>query len=627
MPHTVVRLALATALSLTAVHLEPAAQARPWAGEPTYLPAAQVVEFQVQAADPGHLRVELEIAQGYYLYRDQFAASDASGRALALTLPPGTARHDASYGDTRVYEGRQTLTIETPAQPEISLRWQGCAEGGICYPPQTHTLRVPTGSSRTPAHALQPASSPAAATPASMAVAGPPSAAGAAQTQTNGGPMAAQDQSLAARLRQAPLPLSLALFFGMGLLLAFTPCSLPMLPIVSSLVVGRQRSMRRTALLAGTYVLAMALTYALLGVIAGLAGAGLQASLQHPVILSAFAGVFVILALSLFGAFELQLPASLSRRLDGLGRNSQAGKLAGAAVLGVLSAALVGPCMTAPLAGALLFLSQSGSAMVGGAALFALGLGMGLPLILVATLGARVLPRPGPWMDVIRVAFGAVMLAVAISMLARFLDPSSVQALWGAWLLLVAVLLVAREQAGASRGLRRWAPRYLAGICLLCGVSLLVGALAGNSDPLRPLQVFAGTADSTPSSQAGAPLRFEEPADVTALDQAVAQAGKRAQWTLVDVYADWCVSCKVIEREVFGDPRVQARLSGMTLLRPDVTENDARDQALMSRHGIAGPPTLMLIGPDGHERRQLRMVGETSAEDFLARLDAAGVGR
>ncbi|MGO1891657.1 MAG: protein-disulfide reductase DsbD, partial [Luteimonas sp.] len=405
-----------------------------------------------------------------------------------------------------------------------------------------------------------------------------------------------------------------------GLLLSFTPCVLPMIPIVSGMVMGSGAGPRRAVALTAAYVLAMAATYAAVGVAAGLAGANLQAALQSPWLLGSFAALFLVLAASLFGAFELRLPAALANRLDRASRGREGGSIAGAAALGLLSALLVGPCMTAPLAGALLYIGQSGSALTGGVALFALGLGMGLPLMLIAVFGARILPRPGPWMERVRRVFGYVMVAMAIYMLDRFVPGPIGLMLWGAWVLSIAVGLFAWARAQPAEGHGGWPLRFAAVFAGLWSTLMLVGAAAGGDSALRPLERF-GTAVAVEAPLTPDYVAAKSVADV---DARIAEAGARGQWTLIDFYADWCVSCHVIEREVFGDPAVAARLAYMQVLRPDVTANDAVDRELLGHWQVPGPPTLILVGPDGRERRAQRTVGEVDAGGFLARLDAAG---
>ena len=449
------------------------------------------------------------------------------------------------------------------------------------------------------------------------------SAAAPATTGSVGGAAGvAEDQATAQRLAALGPVWGTLLFLGFGLLLAFTPCSLPMIPIISTMVVGSQARPRRAFFLSLSYVLAMAGTYAAVGVTAGLAGANLQATLQSPWLLGAFATLFLVLASSLFGLFELQMPSALINRVGSAGRDRSGGSVTGAAALGLLSALLVGPCMTAPLAGALLYIGQTGSAVYGGMALFALGLGMGLPLLAIAVFGARVLPRPGAWMDRVRVAFGYVMVGMAVMMLTRFLPGTVSLVLWGAWVLSMAIGLIAWGQAVAAKHRLAWTLRSGAVFAGLWSVLMLVGAASGGESALQPLAHLRGESTSTAPAAAG--VAYVQAKSVEDVDAHLAQAASRGQWTLIDFYADWCVSCHVIERNVFGDPVVASRLARMQVVRPDVTRNDATDQALLKHWGVMGPPTLILVSPDGTERRDLRVVGEIDARAFLDHLDKAG---
>jgi thiol:disulfide interchange protein DsbD len=396
-----------------------------------------------------------------------------------------------------------------------------------------------------------------------------------------------------------------------------------MIPILSTVVVGSRATPRRALGLSVAYVLAMAATYAIVGVVAGLAGANVQAALQSPWVLGAFAALFLLLALPLFGVFELRLPTRLINRLNAAGHQQAGGSLAGAAVLGFLSALLVGPCMTAPLAGALLYIGQTGNAAMGGVALFALGIGMGLPLLLIAVFGARVLPRPGPWMERVRVAFGYVMVGMAVLMLSRFLPGTVSLLLWGALGLGVTVGLAGWTHTLTLHKRAGWSTAFGATFVGLWSVMMLAGAASGGDSPWRPLEHLA-LAQAATGTTGPARVDYVPVKNVQQLDARLQQAAARGQWTLIDFYADWCVSCRVNERNVFDQPEVIQRLARLQVLRPDVTQYDADDQALLKQWQVVGPPTLILIGPDGKEARAQRIVGEVSASDFLQVLSAAG---
>lgn len=583
--------------------------------EPEFLDAADVFTLEEPRQEGDEYVVAGRIADQYYVYRHSLKLLDAQQNDVALHLPAGTPKHDEFFGDTEIYMGNAArLRFTANAAGPLTLHWQGCAEAGICYPPQTIQIKVAAGALATGG---REGGSVSAATPASEASKG-----GVDLANMSSAAIVAEDQAAAQRLADLGPVAGTLLFFGFGLLLAFTPCTLPMIPIVSTMVVGSQAKPRRAFALSLSYVLAMAGTYAGVGVAAGLAGANLQAMLQSPWLLGSFAALFLLLASSLFGLFELQLPSALMNRVDSAGRGRSGGSIGGAAALGFLSALLVGPCMTAPLAGALLYIGQTGSAVQGGLALFALGLGMGLPLLVIAVFGARVLPKPGAWMDRVRVAFGYVMVGMAVMMLDRFLPGTVSLVLWGAWILSLAIGLVAWAQAVAVRYRLAWALRSVAVFAGLWSVLMLVGAASGGVSVLQPLAHLGGAAPAVASVVTPNYVSAKTVADV---DARLAQAAVAGQWTLIDFYADWCVSCHVIERNVFGDPGVASRLAAMQVLRPDVTRNDAVDRALLKHWGVMGPPTLIFVGPDGTERRDLRVVGEIDVRGFLERLKAGGV--
>ncbi|WP_339083106.1 protein-disulfide reductase DsbD [Pseudomonas sp. TMP9] len=539
-----------------------------------FLPAEQAFDLSVEPQANGETLLRWDIAPGYYLYQHRLQFSGLSA-GVEPQLPPGLPYSDEFFGDSQIYRNRLELSLPAGASGNIQIGWQGCADAGLCYPPQTQQLDL----SRT-------------------------------GVLSDSGTALAEDQALASGLQSQTLALGLLVFFGLGLLLAFAPCSLPMLPILAGIVVGSGASPRRGLALASTYVVSMALVYAALGVVAALMGANLQGLLQQPWLLASFAALFVLLALPMFGLFELQLPAALRDRLENAGRKQQGGSLFGASMLGLFSGLLVGPCMTAPLAAALLYIAQSGDALHGGLVLFALGLGIGTPLLLLVTLGNRFLPKPGAWMDRVKVVFGFLFLVTALLVIRPLLAESIWLGLWGALLILLAsALLQLAHQVQQHTSLCKAAGALLG----IWGMALLLGAAGGASDPLQPLKVYAGTSvAAAPSEQHF--IGLSEPA---ALERELAAAKAEGQWVLVDYYADWCVSCKVMEKTVFGNAEVKASLQGVRVLRPDVTESNAASRALLSRFQVLGPPTLLWIGPDGEERRSQRITGAVDAEQFL----------
>lgn len=568
----------------------------------------------------GEVVLRWKIAPGYYLYRHRLGFAGEPVDIAAPELPEGTPVSDEYFGDSHVYYHDLEVSIDPGQARRLRLTWQGCAEDGLCYAPQHRTLEL--GASPSSRSALDAISE----TPPLSGQASLPQGAPAIEAPDRTANALGEDQRLAAQLADAHAGWMLAAFFGMGLLLVFTPCVLPMLPILSSLVVGSGASTKRGLLLSLAFVVPMALTYALLGVAAAQAGANLQAMLQTPWVLGAFALLFVVFALAMFGLFELQLPSGVRQRLDRLQSRQQGGTLGGAAIMGVLSALLVGPCMTAPLAGALLYIADTGDTLLGGAALLTLGLGMGTPLLLVGALGARLLPRPGPWMVRVKALFGFVLLGMAIWFLARVVPGPVELGLWGTWLLGVAVALwYASHKATPAVGHPMIKTVGLA--VGIWGAAMLLGAAGGSTTPFRPLAYLQANSNAQIAAEQDFMARFDKVENLASLNRRIEQASQQGQWTLVDVYAEWCVSCKVIEEEVFGNPRVQARLETMQLLRPDVTANDATDRELLDAYGILGPPTLMLFGPDGKERRAQRIVGEITSEAFLERLEQAGQPR
>ncbi|NKQ09998.1 protein-disulfide reductase DsbD [Pseudomonas sp. SST3] len=542
-----------------------------------FLPVDQAFSLHVERSETGSTVLTWDIAPGYYLYQERlrFVGLPAGSEPV---LPPGQPYHDEYFGDSQIYRDSLQVVIQDADVASLELGWQGCADAGLCYPPQTRTVAL-GDAGQGPSETVQ-----------------------------------ADDQALASGLDQQALGWSLLVFFGLGLLLAFAPCSLPMLPILAGIVVGSQAGPRRGMALAASYVISMALVYAALGVVAALLGANLQGWLMQPWLIGSFAGLFVLLSLPMFGFFELQLPAGLRDRLEQAGRKRQGGSLAGASALGVLSGLLVGPCMTAPLAAALLYIAQSGNAVTGGLVLFALGLGIGTPLVLLVTLGNRFLPKPGPWMDRVKVAFGFLFLVAALYVLRPLLADSLWVGLWGALLVIAASGLL---QLSRQLELHQALCRSVAALTGVWGVALVLGAAGGAQDPTRPLGVFTGgVASAIPIEASHGFVGFSEPA---ALDRELAAARAAGQWVLVDYYADWCVSCKVMEKEVFGDARVQASLEDVRVLRPDVTNTNAATRELLDRYQVMGPPTLLLIGPDGVERRSQRITGEVDANQFLSK--------
>lgn len=581
-----------------------------------FLPADEAFSYRVLANSDDTLTVTWDIAPEYYLYRHQFQFEHATQLVTVVDIPDGEIIEDEFFGNTEVYYNQVSVQVDPGNAATLDIAWQGCAEAGLCYPPERATLDLSgydLGSSGTGSNSSSNSSS---------------SSNSYSSTTKPTESTLGEDQTLAAKLADGNAVWVLLVFFGLGLLLVFTPCVLPMVPILTTLIVGSGARGKRGFVLSSAYVLPMAATYAVLGVMAALAGASLQATLQTPWVLGAFSLVFVVLSLAMFGVYELQLPARLRDGLNNASNRQSGGSLGGAAILGVLSALLVGPCMTAPLAGALLYIADSGNVLLGGSALFALGLGMGAPLVLAGSVGAHLLPKPGAWMTNVKVVFGFVILAMAVWFIERVVPDSVVLGLWGAWLIAIAVTLYQlAKQAPESMTPKLMIARIAGFILGLWGVLLVVGAAAGADSIAQPLAFSSGSIAtnnaSTTANSTNFMQRFEDLNDKQELQAKVENAAAQGQWTLVDFYADWCISCKVIEKEVFGNPEVQQALGDFQLLRPDVTANNAADRELMQQFNIIGPPTILLIGPDGQERRGARVVGELSAEAFMQHLNQA----
>ncbi|HHX6751727.1 TPA: protein-disulfide reductase DsbD [Pseudomonas aeruginosa] len=543
-----------------------------------FLPVDQAFRLDLVEADKDNLRLRFVNADGYYLYKHRFAfTSDHPDVSIGTPKwPAAEPKTDEFFGDVEVFYGITDLLlpIDNPRDIPFTLQvsYQGCADLGLCYPPEIRNIQI----GNTPATAAQQ------------------------QVGT-------VDWG------------SLALFFLAGLGLTFTPCVLPMLPILSGVVLRGQFGGLRGLSLSLAYVVPMAACFALLGALMGVFGAGLnlQARLQSPWVLVPFAIFFMVFALAMFGAFEMRMPRFIAERLDHLASRVRGGSLLGAATLGVLSSLLVSPCVTAPLVGALLYISATGDALGGGLKLFFLGLGMGAPLVLFATGGGALLPKSGTWMLGVRKAFGVMLLAVSVWLLERVLPAPVTLALWGLLAVGTALWLGALEFIPKS-GKQRLA--QLLGVALLVyGVSAWLGALQGQSDPLRPL----GRLDAQVLPSTGANAGWQTLDTPAALDAALLSAKDAGQPLLLDWYADWCISCKVIEREVLQAPAVREQLSGYRLVRLDMTRSDAEQRTLLDRYQLFGPPALQLFAPSGEEWQDLRTVGETDAESFVKRLRQA----
>ncbi len=546
-----------------------------------------------EAQGPDRIRLAWEIAPGYYLYRSRLKVAVSGPVQLGqLALPKGESKTDEYFGTQQVYHNELIAMLpvaraasSTTLSVPLRVTYQGCADAGLCYPPITKTLAI----------SLPPGS-------ASAFGASAGSADGAAS-----GFVSEQDR-YASVVRNGSLIAIVAFFYAAGLVLAFTPCVLPMVPIVSGLIVGGGRTVTaaRGFALSLTYVIGMALTYTAAGIAAAAGGQHVQAALEQPWIVTAFAALFVLLALSMFGMFTLQMPAVIQTRIAGLSNRQTAGTFGGVLVMGALSALIVTTCVAPALVGALVVIGQSGDMARGGLALFVMGLGMGTPLVVVGASAGKLLPKAGAWMDLVKRLFGALMLAVAAWMLVRIVPERLDLLVWAVPALVAAVALW--QGASALRG-RVLPVRLAAAAAGLYGLVLIAGAALGGTDPLAPLP------------RLGAPqqtLNFRTIKSVADLQRAVAQAHADDRPVMLDFYADWCVSCKEMEHDTFTNPTVEAELRRAVLLRADVTRNDSDDQALLEHFGIYGPPTIAFYGPNGEERRELRVVGYMKAAEFAS---------
>ena len=572
-----------------------------------FLPPTEAFKVEAVAEGADRVRVDFLVTPGYYLYRHRmsFAVDTAAGPVAATLgaadIPAGEWKEDEFFGRQQVFHESMSVTVPVSRAPGGALELplviglQGCAEAGLCYPPEKRRFKV-----------MLPATT-------GNATAGPPPGAaargvvGGASGGGTGGFVSEQDR-LAGLIRDGGLPAVLATFFGLGLLLAFTPCVLPMVPILSGIIAGQGASAtpRRSFTLSLAYVLGMAFTNTLAGIGAAAAGQQLQAFFQQTWIIVAFALLFVVLAASMFGLFTLQLPSALQTRLAAASNSQRAGTLWGVAAMGALSALIVSACVAPPMFAALAVIAQTGDIARGGSALFAMSLGMGVPLLAVGASAGQLLPRVGAWMEAVKEFFGVLMLGVAAWMLARVLPAHLALFAWAVPALALAWVLWRLRPRGAAG---RWAARGAVALAGLYGIVLLAGAALGGRDPLAPIPQLAREVKT---------LEFRKIKGTAGLDAELAAAAVAGRPVMLDFYADWCVSCKEMERYTFTDAAVQKALAGTVLLKADVTANDEADQALLKRFGIFGPPTIAFWGPDGTERAQFRVVGFMKAAEFAA---------
>ncbi|EKY28293.1 thioredoxin [Brevundimonas diminuta 470-4] len=617
-----------------------------------FLSPDQAFTLKVARETNGDLTFRWTIAPGHYLYRDHtVAAAPGAEDSLSLQLQPGEKKDDPGFGVVDIWRtsGQARLsaaTLERAGSPvSINLTYQGCKEDSICYPPTTRTIAVPALPRAEPAAAAPTLKAPAPESlSASETLSAPepqstPEPEVLAESEAVGATDAAAASSPAPAVRldqnagfvdrladQGGFAWVLLAFFGFGVLLAFTPCVFPMYPILAG-VIGRGvdgRGTRRGLVLSTAYVLGLATAFGLLGVAAAWSGQNLQMALQSVWAVGALSIIFLVLAASMFGGFELQLPSAWTSRLsrdEGTGRRS----VGSAAGLGFASALIVGPCVTAPLAGALLYIAQTGDVGLGAAALFALGLGKGVPLIVFGTAGARFLPKAGAWMDRVKTLFGFIFLGMAWWLASRILPPTVVLALGAMLALAVAAALGLFSGPAASRpaGLAR-----AAGLAVAAwGVMLLIGLGMGAADPWRPLAPLASRSAPGVAGSGAAPVPAAVVVDPVGLERAINDAAARSRPAMIYFTADWCVICRQMDREVFADGQVVAALQNADLIKVDVTSNTPETRQLMETYGVVGPPTLIFLSPASQEPASTRLVGKTTVSKVLASLDSAQAAR
>lgn len=592
--------------------------------EDSFLEPSQAFKPSASITPEREAQLSFAIAPGYYLYRERTEISGLEGTRLdasSVRLPEGQTKFDPNFGKEMVVWKQQATLRWTVApgqtQARYAVRYQGCAEQGLCYPPQTGELRVSTGASgELQAQWLEDDGSLASGTAPVTTGATSSAHVNASVKDTQ-----ADDVSgIVAALHSGQWLWVVGLFFVFGLGLSFTPCVLPMMPILSSIIVGQSGTVSRSRgfLLALSYSMGMACIYTLMGVAAGLAGAGLAAALQNPWVLGAFALLLSALALSMFGVWEFQMPAAVQTRLQGAASRLPGGQHVAVFAMGGLSALMVGPCVAAPLAGALVYIGQTRDAALGAVALFSLAMGMSIPLLALGLSAGTLLPRAGPWMERVKTVFGVLLLGVALWLVAPVLPEAVVMLLLGGGLLVGAVS--AFRSTVVAKG--------LALVAGLWGASLVIGALSGGSTYLQPLRHLAergSTAAVASTTTQPAGPRFERVKDMAALNAALSAARQRGQAVILDFYADWCTSCKEMEHLTFAKPEVQARMGKALLLQADVTANNADDRALLRHFTLFGPPAVLLFDAQGQEKAQARIIGFMPPEKFLSRLAQVGL--
>ncbi len=571
--------------------------------QPELLDAEDAFQFSHNINAQGMLELQWTVADDYHLYKDKIKTSIIDGSATLgnIALPEAETVNDELFGKTEVYHGTfhaQLPITQISGKATVQIEYQGCSvTSGVCYPPIKQQIPVDANSINTSATA------------------------DLTQTQTSSAAPAqelSETDQIADTLKNSSVWIVIATFFIFGLLLAFTPCVFPMIPILSSIIVGQgdQLTTRRAFVMSLVYVLAMSVTYTVAGVLAGMFGENLQAAFQNPWIIGSFSIIFILLAFSMFGFYELQLPSSLQSKLTNISNKQQGGTLTGVAVMGFLSALIVGPCVAPPLAGALIYIGQTGDALLGGTALFAMSMGMGLPLLLLGTSAGKLLPRAGAWMDNVKAVFGVMLIGVAIWMAERIVPAEVSMISWAMLFIISAVYMGAFESTQEKSGWMKLV-KGLGLTLFIYGSMILIGLLGGSTQLFQPLKVFqSGGGHAQVQSEH---LQFQT---IKSYEDLQAELAK-GQPVMLDFYADWCVSCKEMEALTFTKPEVHAALKGVKLLQADVTANDDIDKSLMKQFGIIGPPAILFFTADGQEQKAQRVVGFKNAEKFTATINKA----
>ncbi|HET9208164.1 MAG TPA: protein-disulfide reductase DsbD, partial [Burkholderiaceae bacterium] len=600
------------------------------AAEDQFLEPEKAFRLSVRAADERHVEVLFQITPNYYMYRERFEVTSPDATLGPVVMPQGKVKFDETFQkDVETYRNELRVRVpveKAPARFALSVVSQGCADAGLCYPPMTSTAQISLAAFGGDGSARVTAANVDASPAAGVALgAGGPSVPGAVGPSSGAASSWFDGSAVDSVLQSGRFWLIVAAFFAMGVALSFTPCVLPMLPILSSIIAGAGGPVSRgkALRLAGSYSLGMALVYAGLGVAAGLAGEGLAARLQSPSVLALFAALLVVFALSMFDVYELRLPSSWSTRISERSQRLPAGQMAGVFGMGAVSALIVSPCVSAPLAGALVFISQTRDVTLGGTALFSLAAGMSVPLMVVGGSAGDWLPKSGPWMASVKRAFGVLLFGVAIWIVQPVLPSWAVLGAWGLLLLAAGFMLRPFDSHSHAHAVapRTWLKQALGVAALILGAMQIVGAASGGNDPLQPLSHWA-RGNGAAGQRGDAGPRFQNVRSVAELDRLLQSPGRPV---MLDFYADWCVSCKEMERFTFTDPVVAEKMSRALLLKADVTANNRDDRELLKRFRLFGPPGTIFFDAQGREIAGARVIGFQNAERFAATLNTAGL--